>query len=185
MPRPKRVQPDSAVAAETGALADRLRAALPAEGRSEQKMFGGIGFMLNGNMVAGTSKRGLLLRVGKERYEDALSRPGARPMDMRSRPVEGYVYVDPAVLDDKTLRDWLQLALAFVKTLPPKQTAQAGADERRAGHDDALRAGDPRLSGADLRARHRLAPRPFRRATTQRCRSTAATSSSRSASSRC
>ena len=120
MPRPKRVQSDSAVAAETGALADRLRAALPAEGRSEQKMFGGIGFMLNGNMVAGTSKRGLLLRVGKERYEDALARPGARPMDMRSRPVEGYVYVDPAVLDDKTLRDWLQLALAFVKTLPPK-----------------------------------------------------------------
>ena len=88
MPRPKRVQPDSAVAAETGALADRLRAALPAEGRSEQKMFGGIGFMLNGNMVAGTSKRGLLLRVGKERYEDALSRP-RRPPHGHAQPAGG------------------------------------------------------------------------------------------------
>ena len=83
-------------------------------------MFGGIGFMLDGNMVAGASKRGLLLRVGKDRYQDALARPGARPMDMRSRPVEGFVYVDPGVLDDKTLRDWLQLALIFVRTLPAK-----------------------------------------------------------------
>ena len=50
--------------------------------------------------------------------------PGARPMDMRSRPVEGFVYVDPAVLDDKTLRDWLQLALTFVRTLPAKPHAE-------------------------------------------------------------
>jgi TfoX/Sxy family transcriptional regulator of competence genes len=120
MSRAKRIQSDSPASADFGALADRLRVALPATGRSEQKMFGGIGFMLNGNMVAGTSKRGLLLRVGKERYQDALARPGARPMDMRSRPVEGYVYVDPAVLDEETLNDWLRMALAFVKTLPPK-----------------------------------------------------------------
>jgi TfoX/Sxy family transcriptional regulator of competence genes len=101
-------------------LAGRVRAALPAKGLSEQKMFGGIGFMLEGNMVAGASKRGLLLRVGKDAYGPALARPGVRPMDMRSRPVEGYIYVDPAVLDDATLREWLQLAASFVRTLPPK-----------------------------------------------------------------
>jgi hypothetical protein len=51
--------------------------------------------MLNGNMVAGTSKRGLFVRVGKEQQSDALSRPGAEPMEMTARPMEGYVFVDP------------------------------------------------------------------------------------------
>jgi hypothetical protein len=50
---------------------------------SEAKMFGGTGFMLNRNLVAAASKRGLLLRVRKDRYRDALAWPGARPMEMR------------------------------------------------------------------------------------------------------
>ena len=50
---------------------------------SEVKMFGGTGFMLNGNLAAAVSKRGLLLRVGKDRYHDALAWPGARPMEIR------------------------------------------------------------------------------------------------------
>ena len=86
----------------------------------EVKMFGGIGFMLNGNMIAAVSKRGLLLRVGKERYKEALSHPGASPMEIRSRPMQGYVYVDPASLHQEALRDWLQLAHSFVRTMPPK-----------------------------------------------------------------
>src|SRR6516225_1017372 len=49
----------------------------------EVRMFGGIGFMLNGNMIAAASKRGLLVRIGKARQPDALLRPGARPMEMR------------------------------------------------------------------------------------------------------
>jgi TfoX/Sxy family transcriptional regulator of competence genes len=88
----------------------------------EVRMFGGIGFMLNGNMLAAASKRGLLLRVGKERQPDALSRPGARPMEMRGRVMEGYVYVDPPALTGDAMQKWLQLALAFVRTLPPKAT---------------------------------------------------------------
>jgi TfoX/Sxy family transcriptional regulator of competence genes len=103
-----------------GRLADRLRAALPAKGLTQQKMFGGIGFMLDGNMIAGVSKRGLLLRIGKDAHAHVLRRPGIRPMEMRGRPVEGYVYVDPGVLDDTALQDWVQLALAFVPTLPQK-----------------------------------------------------------------
>ena len=87
-------------------------------------MFGGIGFMLNGNMVAAVSKRGLLLRVGKDRQSQALARPGARPMEMQGRRMEGYVYVDPQTLDDRALKAWLGEASSYVRTLPPK-TAKA------------------------------------------------------------
>jgi TfoX/Sxy family transcriptional regulator of competence genes len=113
------------VAADQDHLVSRVRAGLAGAGAlREVKMFGGVGFMLNGNMVAAASKRGVLLRIGKDRYGEALTRPGTRPMDMRGRPMEGYLYVDPAVVDDAALRDWLSLATAFVKTLPPK-TANA------------------------------------------------------------
>jgi TfoX/Sxy family transcriptional regulator of competence genes len=101
-------------------LVDLLRAALPAKGLSEKKMFGGTGFMLNGNMVAGTFRDGLLVRVGKERHEEALARPGAGPMLMRGRPIDGYVLVDGKSLGAAAVANWARLALAFVRTLPPK-----------------------------------------------------------------
>ena len=85
---------------------------------SEVQMFGGTGFMLNRNLVAAVSKRGLLLRVGKDRYRDALAWPGARPMEMRARTMEGYVYIDPPVPTNDALKAWLDEAVAFVKTLP-------------------------------------------------------------------
>jgi TfoX/Sxy family transcriptional regulator of competence genes len=85
-------------------LAESVRAALSGAGAiREVKMFGGIGFMLNGNMVAATSKRGLLLRVGENRQADALAQPGTRPMVMRGRTMEGYVYVDPPAVTDQWL----------------------------------------------------------------------------------
>ena len=102
-------------------LAERMRTALAGTGTvREVKMFGGLCFMLNGNMVAGTSKRGLLVRVGKDQQSDALARPGAKPMQMTRRPMEGYLFVDPPPPDDRSLQEWLTLAVAFVKTLPPK-----------------------------------------------------------------
>jgi len=111
-------------------LAAGVRAALSGAGTfHEIKMFGGIGFMLNGNMIAAASGRGLLVRIGKDRQDDALARPGARPMVMRGRPMEGYIYVDPPALNDGAVAAWLQLALAFVQTLPPKA---AGANAARA-----------------------------------------------------
>jgi TfoX/Sxy family transcriptional regulator of competence genes len=97
-----------------------VRAALPAKGVSERKMFGGTGFMLDGNMVAGTFRGGLLLRVGKDQQRAALARPGAAPMVMRGKPIGGYVLVDGNRLGAPAVRDWVQLALAFVRTLPPK-----------------------------------------------------------------
>jgi TfoX/Sxy family transcriptional regulator of competence genes len=103
-------------------LAARLRALLEGTGPlREVKMFGGVCFMLNGNMLAGTSKHGLLLRVGKAQYPQALKRPGAKPVEMTGRPMEGYVFVDPPPQDERLLRDWIELAVAFVKTLPPKR----------------------------------------------------------------
>ena len=69
-------------------LAARVRACLASvDGVSEKKMFGGVGFMLNGNMLAGTSKRGLLLRVGKERHADAVAEPGIRMGGLRQEAV--------------------------------------------------------------------------------------------------
>jgi TfoX/Sxy family transcriptional regulator of competence genes len=102
-------------------LAERMRAVLGGTGTvREVKMFGGLCFMLNGNMLAGTSNRGLLVRVGKDQYTRALERPNARPMEMTGRAMEGYIFVDPPPRDERGLREWLELAVAFVNTLPPK-----------------------------------------------------------------
>jgi TfoX/Sxy family transcriptional regulator of competence genes len=102
-------------------LAERMRAVLAGTGAvREVRMFGGLCFMLNGNMVAGTSGRGLLVRVGKDQHPLALARHGAKPMEMSGRPMAGYIFVDPPPPDERALRDWLDLAIAFVNTLPPK-----------------------------------------------------------------
>jgi TfoX/Sxy family transcriptional regulator of competence genes len=133
MPQRKRSpakEANRADAAEGDVLAEKLRAALPAKGLSDRKMFGGIGFMINGNMIAGASKRGLLLRVGKERYREALARSGARPMEMRGRPVEGYVRIDAAGLTEAALLSWLALARGYVETLPPKAKEQSRRSKR-------------------------------------------------------
>jgi TfoX/Sxy family transcriptional regulator of competence genes len=115
------------VLAEQG-LAESVRTALADAGMvREVKMFGGIGFMLNGNLVAAASKRGLLVRVGSERRDDALARVGARPMVMRGRTMDGYIYVDPPALTGRAVRTWLRLAVDFVQTLPPKEP---GAQKR-------------------------------------------------------
>jgi TfoX/Sxy family transcriptional regulator of competence genes len=107
--------------AEDDPLLRKVRAALSGAGAiHEVKMFGGVGFMLDGNMLAGVSKRGLLLRVGKDRYQEALARPGTRPMEMRGRAMEGYVYVDPQGLTEAEIRARLLEASAFVRTLPRK-----------------------------------------------------------------
>jgi len=118
MPKAERTRSKSV--AEADDLVDRLRAAVPPRGRTEKRMFGGVGFMLDGNMIAGTFRNALLVRIGKERNAEALRRPGARPMEMRGRPLDGYVMVDRTVLDDKALAEWIALARAYVQTLPSK-----------------------------------------------------------------
>jgi len=107
--------------ADNEELAASVRAALARTGDiREVKMFGGIGFMLNGNLVAAASRRGLLLRVGKARQSEALAQSGARPMVMRGRTMDGYVYLDSPALSTQAVLTGLRLAVAHVQTLPPK-----------------------------------------------------------------
>ncbi len=103
-------------------LAERIRTELAGlSDTGEIRMFGGICFMLNGNMVAGTMKDGaLLVRVGADGLAVALARPGATRMDMGGRQMKGYVLVSPDHLDDAALREWLAVAKRHVDTLPPK-----------------------------------------------------------------
>jgi TfoX/Sxy family transcriptional regulator of competence genes len=106
-------------------LAEHVRKALAdAKPLREVKMFGGIGFMLSGNMIAAVSDRGLLVRVGKEADTEALARPGAEPMIMRGRRMPGYVRVREG-LDARSVQSWIKLARAHGETLPAKKPKQA------------------------------------------------------------
>jgi len=115
-------------------LLDRLRAALAGRPVTEQKMFGGTCLMLNGNMLVCASKRGLLVRVGKEAHAASLTRPHARAMEMGGRPMAGYVVVEQEGTEsDADLKSWLARALAFVETLPAKDEAPSTRSGGRRG----------------------------------------------------
>jgi hypothetical protein len=102
-------------------LTASVRNALVGVGSVEEiRMFGGIGFMLQGNLLVGASTRGLLVRIGKDRYNKALGRDGARSVELRGRTLAGYVYVDPPALTEEAVREWVWLAVKFVRTLPVK-----------------------------------------------------------------
>jgi TfoX/Sxy family transcriptional regulator of competence genes len=104
------------------ALAQRIRAVLQDElGVTERKMFGGLAFMLRGNMCCGVVKDELMLRVGAEQYAAALARPHARPMDFTGKPMKGMIYVDTTgVATADNLAEWVQWGVNFAGSLPPK-----------------------------------------------------------------
>jgi len=103
-------------------LAARIRAIVGRRsGVSEKKMFGGLAFLVGGNMFCGVVGRDLMVRVGPDAYKKTLTRPSARPMDFTGRPMKGLVYVSPegiASADD--LRAWVDQGLRFGRSLPPK-----------------------------------------------------------------
>ena len=91
-------------------------------GISEQKMFGGLTFLLRGNMFCGVQERGLMVRVGPEAYERSLAHRHAREMDFTGRPLKGLVTVDPAgVRSEAQLRPWVERGIDFASTLPAKR----------------------------------------------------------------
>lgn len=103
-------------------LARRIRALIGHRaGIIEKRMFGGVGFMLAGNMLAGVTGRGeLMVRVTPGAADEALTR-GAHPLTMGRRPMKGFVGVAAAaVSSDEALSDWLDWAERYVRTLPPK-----------------------------------------------------------------
>lgn len=103
-------------------LADRVRQALSGrKGLTEKKMFGGVAFMLRGNMCCGVVKNDLVIRFGPHGYDKALHEPHARPMDFTGRPLKGFVFVDPGgYRTDKALAKWVKQAVNFARTLPSK-----------------------------------------------------------------
>lgn len=100
-------------------LAHRIRGVLqPQSDFEEREMFGGIGFMLDGNMCCGVIGDKLVARVAPDAYEDALEKPHTSEFDFTGRPMRGWVFVDQAALatqDD--LEVWLDRCLAFARTL--------------------------------------------------------------------
>ena len=103
-------------------LAARLREIFNKTGQfTEKKMFGGIAFMLNGNMCCGVINDLLMARVGRDRYEASLALPHVRPMDFTGKPMTGYVYVEPeGYKEDVDLKVWVDRCVDFVSTLPGK-----------------------------------------------------------------
>lgn len=104
------------------AVAKRVRRALGnAPELVEKRMFGGIAFMVRGNMCCGVIGDRLMLRVGPKGYETALSRPHARAMDFTGRPMKGLVYVEPAgFASPRDLKTWIDRAMEFALSLPAK-----------------------------------------------------------------
>jgi len=108
-------------------LADRVRLLLSGLSEvREQKMFGGLAFMLAGNMACGVLGNELAVRVGKENLDDALSQPHSRPFDMTGRPMRGFVCVSATgVSSEEGLAEWAGRGIAYAQSLPPKQPYDA------------------------------------------------------------
>ena len=87
----------------------------------QMKMFGGTGYLINGNMLCGVIKKTVILRVGKDAAEDLLSRPAVTPFDMTGRPLGGWEQVDPEKTDTSTLKRWIAVAYSFVAAMPAKE----------------------------------------------------------------
>lgn len=106
-------------------LVAMLDARLLPLGAVSKKMFGGVGFMMNGNMTAGTFRDGVLFRAGPDFAAVAVRRPEARPMEMNGRVAAGYWIVSDSALDARTFDFWLDAALAFNAKLPAKAEGAA------------------------------------------------------------
>lgn len=102
-------------------LAERIRSQLDSVPFVEKKMFGGIGFLLNGNMACGVNKDDLIVRVDPEKHNTLLKKGHARPFDITGRPMKGWLLVDAdGVKTEKQLSAWVKEGLEFASTLPPK-----------------------------------------------------------------
>jgi TfoX/Sxy family transcriptional regulator of competence genes len=103
-------------------LATRVREELGDQpGLSEKQMFGGLAFLLNGNMACGVRGDDLIVRVAADTADAALEEPGARPFDLTGRPMKGWLQVAAdGHAEDDDLRRWVGRGLAYASSLPPK-----------------------------------------------------------------
>ena len=103
-------------------LAERIRAILSGtRGLEEKKMFGGVGFLVSGNMACGVHKDDLILRLGEQDFAAALKKPHVRIFDMTGKPMRGWVLVsEQGYASTKDLQAWVRISLAFARSHPPK-----------------------------------------------------------------
>lgn len=102
-------------------LAERIRSELNDVPFVEKKMFGGVGFLLNGNLACGVNKDDFIVRVDPEKHTTLLRKPHVHPFAMTGRPMKGWLVVDAeGVKTEKQLSGWVQEGVAFASSLPPK-----------------------------------------------------------------
>ncbi len=103
-------------------LAGRVRKILARiDGVTEKKMFGGLCFLVNGNMALGLVNDDLMIRVGPNSYEKLLAQPNVRKMDFTGKPLKGFLYVGAKGTDsDKDLKKWVSKGIEFAMSLPAK-----------------------------------------------------------------
>jgi TfoX/Sxy family transcriptional regulator of competence genes len=105
-------------------LADRIRELVPSEADlTERKMFGGLAFLIGGNMaVAASGQGGVLVRVDPAESDALVATTSARPMEMRGRPMQGWLRVDPDdVRTRRQLARWVELGVGYARSLPAKR----------------------------------------------------------------
>jgi TfoX/Sxy family transcriptional regulator of competence genes len=105
-------------------LANRIRELIAAEGDvSERKMFGGLAFLVGGNMsVAASGQGGLMVRVDPEATDDLVAKAHARPFEMRGRAMQGWLRIDPdGIRTKRQLEPWVRRGVAYARSLPPKR----------------------------------------------------------------
>ena len=104
-------------------LAERIRGLVSDEpGLTEQKMFGGLAFLIGGNMaVAASGQGGLLVRVDPEESDKLVEQTGAQPMEMRGREMAGWLRVDSADVGGSELAEWVARGTSYARSLPPKR----------------------------------------------------------------
>jgi TfoX/Sxy family transcriptional regulator of competence genes len=103
-------------------LAARVRSILQDNpGLDEKQMFGGIAFLINGNMACGVHTDNLIVRLDRDDYDDALTRPGAAVFDLTGKVMKGWLLITPDALeDDADLEGWVRQGVEFAQSLPPK-----------------------------------------------------------------
>lgn len=103
-------------------LAKRIKEILGERpGLVEKKMFGGVSYLINGNMTCGVIKDELVIRLGEEKNAEALCRPNTRQFDFSGKPMAGWIYVSKLGFEsEENLRKWIEMGVEYALSLPAK-----------------------------------------------------------------
>lgn len=114
-------------------LAHRVRSTGRRHQFSEKAMFGGLAFFLNDHLCVGLLKNAFILRLSPEAGEEALARDAVQEFRPTGKPMRGWVTLDASSTNDESLTEWVNLAVSFVRTLPPKAESTSKTGRAAAG----------------------------------------------------